>query len=76
MDTRATRSSHLRAGAFGSGQIVAGGPAAESGEKGIRQGDDAVMRAGSIGIGMTEGAPFILGGARSAELLQLFIENL
>ena len=33
-------------------------------------------RSGSAGIGIDAGSPFILGGARSAELLQLFLENL
>jgi hypothetical protein len=47
----------------------------DAGDAGIERGDDAV-RSGSIGIGMTAGMTFVLGGSGSAELLELFIESL
>lgn len=40
------------------------------------QKDVLLSRSGSAGIGIDAGSPFILGGPRSAELMQLFIENL
>jgi hypothetical protein len=76
MNNGATRSGHSRQGSFGSAHAVAAINAVESAEKSAMQGDDAAIAGGSIGIGMATGGPIILGGARSAELLQLFIENL
>ena len=35
---------------------------------------ESPLRSGTVGI--DPGSPFILGGPRSAELLQMFIENL